>query len=171
MLDADDVAALLPVPAARTDKYRRGVVGVVAGSDAYTGAAVLAVGGALRGGAGMVRFAVDGPPGGDGAPAVARGGGHRGARRATARPSSPPAGCRPGSSAPASGTDGAAEAVVRSVLGTDLPVLVDADALTVVARHPAWLRDRAAPTLLTPHAGEFARLLGCRARRGGGATR
>jgi len=39
-------------------------------------------------------------------------------------------------------------------------VLVDADALTVLADHPEWVRDRAAPTLLTPHAGEFARLAG-----------
>ncbi|GAA3297900.1 hypothetical protein GCM10020295_32100 [Streptomyces cinereospinus] len=47
-----DVAALLPVPAAESDKYRRGVVGVAAGSARYPGAAVLAVAGALRGGAG-----------------------------------------------------------------------------------------------------------------------
>ena len=39
-----------------SDKYRRGVVGVAAGSAQYTGAAVLCVGGALRGGAGMVRY-------------------------------------------------------------------------------------------------------------------
>jgi len=46
------------------------------------------------------------------------------------------------------------------VLGTDVPVLVDADGLTVLARHPDWLARRTAPTLLTPHAGEFARLMG-----------
>lgn len=40
-----DVAALLPVPDAESDKYRRGVVGVVAGSERYPGAAVLAVAG------------------------------------------------------------------------------------------------------------------------------
>ncbi|WP_097900723.1 NAD(P)H-hydrate epimerase, partial [Streptomyces sp. b94] len=37
-----DVAALLPEPGAESDKYRRGVVGVVAGSARYPGAAVLA---------------------------------------------------------------------------------------------------------------------------------
>src|SRR5690606_40561896 len=36
---------------------RRGVVGIIAGSDAFTGAAGLTAGGAVRGGAGMVRFA------------------------------------------------------------------------------------------------------------------
>ncbi|NEC29872.1 bifunctional ADP-dependent NAD(P)H-hydrate dehydratase/NAD(P)H-hydrate epimerase, partial [Streptomyces sp. SID8111] len=45
-----DVVRLLPVPGAESDKYRRGVVGVAAGSARYPGAAVLAVAGALRGG-------------------------------------------------------------------------------------------------------------------------
>ena len=39
-----------------SDKYRRGVLGLLAGSDRYTGAALLATGGAVRGGAGMVRL-------------------------------------------------------------------------------------------------------------------
>ncbi|MFP3992843.1 NAD(P)H-hydrate epimerase, partial [Streptomyces sp. E11-3] len=45
-----DVAGLLPEPGAASDKYRRGVVGIAAGSSRYPGAAVLAVAGALRGG-------------------------------------------------------------------------------------------------------------------------
>ena len=55
-LQSADVAALLPEPGAESDKYRRGVLGVLAGSERYTGAAVLSVGGAIRGGAGMVRL-------------------------------------------------------------------------------------------------------------------
>ncbi|MGW5699112.1 NAD(P)H-hydrate epimerase, partial [Streptomyces asiaticus] len=55
-LQHEDVAAMLPRPSAESDKYRRGVVGVVAGSARYPGAAVLAVSGALRGGAGAVRY-------------------------------------------------------------------------------------------------------------------
>ncbi|HLI37085.1 MAG TPA: NAD(P)H-hydrate epimerase, partial [Streptosporangiaceae bacterium] len=51
-----DVAVMLPRPSRESDKYRRGVLGVVAGSERFTGAAALVVGGALRGGAGMVRF-------------------------------------------------------------------------------------------------------------------
>src|ERR1700726_2850748 len=51
----DDIAARLPRPGPESDKYRRGVVGVLAGSDRFAGAAVLAAGGAVRGGAGMVR--------------------------------------------------------------------------------------------------------------------
>ncbi|WP_257001581.1 NAD(P)H-hydrate epimerase, partial [Streptomyces albidoflavus] len=49
-----DVAALLPRPAPESDKYRRGVVGICAGSARYPGAAVLCVHGALRTGAGAV---------------------------------------------------------------------------------------------------------------------
>jgi hydroxyethylthiazole kinase-like uncharacterized protein yjeF len=52
-----------------------------------------------------------------------------------------------------------AEQVVRAVLASDVPVLVDADGIAVVARHPELL-DRTSPTVLTPHAGEFARLVG-----------
>src|SRR5215469_2771859 len=55
-LQSPDVAELLPRPSAESDKYRRGVLGVLAGSQRYTGAAVLSVGGAIRGGAGLVRL-------------------------------------------------------------------------------------------------------------------
>ncbi|MYZ41076.1 NAD(P)H-hydrate epimerase, partial [Streptomyces sp. SID4917] len=55
-LQHKDVARLLPVPTGESDKYRRGVVGIVAGSARYPGAAVLAVAGALHGGAGAVRY-------------------------------------------------------------------------------------------------------------------
>ena len=57
------------------------------------------------------------------------------------------------------GTGPDAVARLAAVLGTDLPVLVDADGLTILSQHPDLL-PRAAPTLITPHAGELARLLG-----------
>ncbi|MDG4864598.1 NAD(P)H-hydrate dehydratase, partial [Streptomyces sp. T-3] len=47
---------------------------------------------------------------------------------------------------------------VRDVLAADVPVLLDADGLRLA--DPAVLRGRSAPTLLTPHAGEAAALLG-----------
>jgi ADP-dependent NAD(P)H-hydrate dehydratase / NAD(P)H-hydrate epimerase len=157
--DADDVAAVVPAPAAETDKYRRGVVGVVAGSDRYTGAAVLAVGGALAAGAGMVRYAGASKPSGlvrrrwpetvvtEVAPGDAE------AVLASGQVQSWVVGS-------GLGTDDAAAAVVRALLDTDLPVVVDADAVTIVAADPAIVRGRSAPTVLTPHAGEFARLRG-----------
>jgi len=39
-------------------------------------------------------------------------------------------------------------------------VVLDADAIAVVAEQPDLVANRRAPTLLTPHAGEFARLVG-----------
>ena len=56
----DDVAAWWPRPVTNDNKYPRGVVGVATGSEQFPGAAVLATGGAVRGGAGMVRV-VTGP--------------------------------------------------------------------------------------------------------------
>jgi hydroxyethylthiazole kinase-like uncharacterized protein yjeF len=61
---------------------------------------------------------------------------------------------------PGMGTDEAARRRLTAVLATDLPVLVDADGLTLLSREPALVTGRTAPTLLTPHAGELGRLLG-----------
>ncbi len=52
----EDVAGRWPVPAEDDDKYSRGVLGAIAGSESYPGAAVLAVSGAVRAGVGMVRY-------------------------------------------------------------------------------------------------------------------
>jgi hydroxyethylthiazole kinase-like uncharacterized protein yjeF len=60
---------------------------------------------------------------------------------------------------PGLGTGRQARELLAAVLATDVPVLVDADGLTVVAGHRELLR-RDAPVLITPHAGELARLLG-----------
>jgi len=61
---------------------------------------------------------------------------------------------------PGFGTDPSAAVQLADVLSTSLPVLVDADGITVLAAHPGLL-PRPAPTLITPHAGELARLLDC----------
>src|SRR5581483_7344056 len=45
----DDIRALLPRPGAESDKYRRGVLGLLAGSDRYTGAVRLSAGRAWSG--------------------------------------------------------------------------------------------------------------------------
>ncbi|MFC9628299.1 NAD(P)H-hydrate dehydratase [Streptomyces mirabilis] len=141
-----DVAARLPVPGAESDKYRRGVVGIAAGSARYPGAAVLAVSGALRGGAGAVRYV------GPAADAVisrfpetlVSDQGPARAGRVQAWVVGPGVG------------DGAS--AVAQVLGADVPVLVDADGLRLADR--SAVRARTAPTLMTPHAGEAAALLG-----------
>lgn len=138
-----DVAGLLPEPTASSDKYRRGVLGIVAGSARYPGAAVLAVAGALRGGAGAVRYV--GPPAVADA-VLAR---YPETLIGTGRVQAWVVG-------PGLGDEGGPE--VREALSQPVPVLVDADGLRGL--DPGELRARAAPTLLTPHAGEAAALLG-----------
>lgn len=53
---ADDAARAIAVPGEHDDKYSRGVLGVITGSERYPGAAVLGVEAALRTGVGMVRY-------------------------------------------------------------------------------------------------------------------
>ncbi|WP_248964988.1 NAD(P)H-hydrate dehydratase [Sphaerisporangium perillae] len=154
-LTGPDVADRLPRPSAESNKYRRGVVGIVAGSDRFTGAAVLSAGGAVRAGAGLVRFASAEEP-------------VRQVRarwpEAVTKVITPEEGVRDVGRVqawvvgPGMGTDDGAHALARSVLASDVPVLVDADGLTIAARDRSLLR-RAAPTLITPHTGELGRLL------------
>ena len=51
-------------------------------------------------------------------------------------------------------------AVLEAVLQRDLPVVVDADGINLLSAHKDLLRGRTAPTVLTPHDGEFVRLAG-----------
>jgi ADP-dependent NAD(P)H-hydrate dehydratase / NAD(P)H-hydrate epimerase len=159
-MQAADVAALLPRPSEESDKYRRGVVGIVAGSERFTGAAALAVGGAIRGGAGMVRLVSAAP-----AVAVVRMLWPEAVITVTGQDI--PAGedvhaagrVQAWVVGPGMGTDDEARERLAAVLASDVPVLIDADGLTLLAAHKGLLA-REAPTLLTPHAGELGRLLG-----------
>lgn len=145
-LEAADLAGLLPSPGRRSHKYSRGVLGVVAGSADYPGAAVLACRGALAAGVGMVRYL--------GPPQVAD----------LVRQSCPEVVCSTGTVAESrvqawlvgSGMGpGDHEQLqrARDAVESGLPVVADAGAL------PA-LPDFLAPhVILTPHAGELAALL------------
>ena len=145
-VEAADLATLLPRPTRRAHKYSRGVLGVVAGSPAYPGAAVLACRGALSAGVGMVRYV--------GPPEVAD----------LIRHSCPEVVCSTGTVAEThvqawlvgSGMDGTDEEEmqrVRDAVDSGLPTVADAGALPV-------LPDVLAPqVVLTPHAGELATLL------------
>lgn len=149
--EAADVAARWPVPGPADDKYTQGVTGVLAGSATYPGAAILCTGAAVAATSGMVRYAgsaapevVTHWPEVVAAPSAAAAG------RVQAWVVGPGLGIRPA----------AAAAALWFALDTDLPVIVDADALTILAAHPNLVAGRSAPTVLTPHAGEFARLAG-----------
>ncbi|MGE2735434.1 NAD(P)H-hydrate dehydratase [Mycolicibacterium vaccae] len=145
-----DVAARWPVPGATDDKYTQGVAGVMAGSDTYPGAAVLCTGAAVAATSGMVRYA-----GTAGQQVLAHW------PEVIATPGFATAGrVQAWVVGPGLGTDETAAAALCFALDTDLPVIVDADALTILAAHPELVEHRTAPTVLTPHAGEFARLAG-----------
>ena len=148
--DAADVAARWPVPGAADDKYTQGVKGVLAGSVTYPGAAVLCSGAAVAATQGMVRYA------GSAAQQVLS---HW--PEVVAAPNPAAAGrVQAWVVGPGLGTDEGGAAALWFALGTDVPVIVDADALTILAAHPDLVAKRDAPTVLTPHAGEFARLAG-----------
>ncbi len=138
-LDGADVAALVPVPGRDDDKYRRGVLGVHAGAVEYAGASVLATTAAIHSGAGMVRLL--------GAESVT----------AEVRRACPEAVLADGRvqawlAGPGMDPDQAVEVVPR-LLDAQVPLVLDAGALGAA---PTALRD---DVLLTPHAGELARLL------------
>lgn len=134
-----DVERWWPVPGAGSDKYGRGVVGLDTGSRQYPGAALLGISGALHSGAGMVRYLGGAPE-----------------QLVLVRfPSVVMGDGRVQAAVLGSGWgDGAGEARLHRALERDVPLVVDADALGLL---PVRLPRN---SLLTPHAGELARMLG-----------
>ncbi|WP_308816978.1 NAD(P)H-hydrate dehydratase [Pseudonocardia alni] len=151
VLSDGDVGARWPVPGPGDDKYSQGVVGIAAGSATYPGAAVLAAGAAALATSGMVRFA------GSAAdevrrhwPEIVATGDITDAGRTQAW-----------AVGPGLGTGGQGRAVLEEALDREVPLCLDADAITLLAQD-AHLRMRihGEPVVLTPHAGEFARIAG-----------
>jgi hydroxyethylthiazole kinase-like uncharacterized protein yjeF len=147
-LGAADVAALWPQPRRTDHKYSRGVLGVVAGSQTYPGAAVMTCTGAIRAGAAIVKYT---------GPASAA------AQIIAARPEVEP---RPGRVnayviGPGVLDDPSQDAAMEAALDSGLPVVADAGGLhaCVVARRDGRRAAAADRVLLTPHAGELSRLL------------
>jgi NAD(P)H-hydrate epimerase len=160
LVEAADVAALVPDRAAEAHKWQH-ACWIVAGSPGMTGAAHLATRGALRAGAGYVRL---GSPGVDHDPfapteAVGRALPAAGWDRTVLDDVDRFGALVVG---PGLGRDGATVEAVRSlVAAAPVPVVVDGDGLHALGDQPAdVLAGREAPTVLTPHDGEFARLDG-----------
>jgi NAD(P)H-hydrate epimerase len=149
-----------------------GHVLLVAGSEGKTGAAALAARGASRGGAGLVTIAC--PAGLNDILEV----------KCTEAMTAPVADTADRALAAAAEDAVIALAVERDVVAMgpgvgrshetralmralakrlDVPLVIDADGIVALADEPGALRSREAPTVLTPHPGEAARVLGCKA--------
>ncbi|QEE61799.1 NAD(P)H-hydrate dehydratase [Salinibacterium sp. dk2585] len=132
-----DTAAMIATPTATDDKYSRGVLGVVTGSDTYPGAAVLGVDAALATGVGMVRYL--------------------GPERPTALvlQSCPEVVTQPGrvqAWLAGSGAGADRTSLWDDVVTDAVPAVLDAGALSLV-------HEVAGPSVLTPHHRELARLM------------
>lgn len=151
----------LPLRPRNAHKGDFGKIFILAGSEGYTGAPVLAARAALRTGAGLVYLGVPR----DIYPIVA-------VKCDEAMPFPLPEdcsailerarGCDVALIGPGLGRGHGAEQLVLSLLaGLEIPVVLDADGINALAGHIDVLDRRSAPTVLTPHEGEFSRLTGC----------
>ena len=142
----------LAMPAAAAHKYSRGLVAVVGG--AMAGAGGLASHAAARSGAGMVHhIGIEAPKAGPDAIVALQGDGpdEVAALLGDQRLAAVVAG-------PGMGRDDRASARLASVLACDRPLVLDADALTLLGDETAL--SVPAGSILTPHEGEFVRLFG-----------
>jgi len=159
LLERGEVGRLLPPRPRDAHKGTFGHVLVIAGSRGKTGAALLAAEGAARAGAGLTTLAV---------PAALQAA-FEGRVREVMTAALPDPGeigsmlagraavvCGPGLGV----TDETRAVVGEVVRRTPAPLVLDADGLNIVAG-TGLLRERAGPTVVTPHPGEMARLLGC----------
>jgi len=162
----DEAMAELIVPKGSLDHKRSvGTVLVAGGSRGMEGAAHMAAFAALRGGAGLVHVALpEGAgtqkpyaeviavtvPGEDGQFGLA-------ARSALFEQAGQLKAAVVG---PGFGRADGAVALVRELIGLDVPLLLDADGLYALGDKLELLAERSAPTVITPHEGELGRLTG-----------
>ncbi len=146
-------------------KHSAGTVHLWAGSGTYPGASLLTSAGALRSGAGYVRLFTDRSisswissrrpelllsPHADGTPPELEAFCKQ-ANALVVGPGLPP-------------SQALSDFLSRLLPASTVPVVLDAGALEGVASHPEWLAAAKVPVILTPHAGELARLTGQKIR-------
>ncbi len=169
ILTHERILKLLPDRNANSHKGDYGRILIIAGSRGYTGAPCLAANGALRCGAGLVTMLVPGCV----YPVVAGK-----MDEAMVKPLSSFCGkiaswCLPEMKRELNKTDaivigpglgqsyGVRKAVHWLLKNFNGPVILDADGINALSGHMDILRGRTAPTILTPHLGEFQRIGGC----------
>jgi NAD(P)H-hydrate epimerase len=164
----EEILSQVPRRGPRDNKYTAGSVLVVGGSVGKTGAPCLSAEAALRAGAGIVTVC---------GPASLNLVFEQRLLEVMSRPCPDEAGvmtldaadeildAATKATAVALGPGLGRTAGIRALVGylldrLDKPIVLDADGLWAVAEHLDWVFARDAPTVLTPHAGELARLLG-----------
>lgn len=153
--------ALLRSRPSQLHKHSAGVVHLWAGSPEYPGAASLSASGALRSGAGYVRLFASRPIPDSLSPSLPELLLHSFDRGEAPKIEEFIQGASSLVIGPGLVPTPALETFLTELLPqTKLPIVLDAGALDVVARHPQILTSAAGPILLIPHAGELARLLG-----------
>ena len=166
ILSHEAVLSLLPDREKTAHKGNFGKILLLCGSRGYTGAAYLSAMGALRAGAGLVFlgvpesiYAIEAVKLNEAIvfPLPDRDGMLHEAAMEEIEKRLPGMdavliGCGLGQS------QGTGEAVLRLLEQARCPVVLDADGINLISGHRHVLRGRAAPTILTPHGGEFARL-------------
>lgn len=168
ILGQDDVLNLLPERKPESHKADYGKLLLLCGSRGYTGAAALAAMGALRSGAGLVYLCVpesiyeieavkllepvvlplpdtNGMISESAAALIEK---HMGGKDAAL--------LGPGLGR----SNGVFQAVCQVLNSFPGPIVLDADGINAICKHKDILRERTAPTVLTPHEGEFRRLYG-----------
>lgn len=161
LLEDADVAALLPGRPADTNKWTN-AVGIASGSPGMEGSAILSSRGAMAAGSGMIRLGSPGDPSAPWPVEVVRM--HLPADGWSGEFLEATAKCKAIVIGPGLGTDKATGEEIRAVVASaPVPLVIDADALTALGDASAartLLDKRSAPSVLTPHDGEYARVAG-----------
>lgn len=167
-LKAEDVLSILPDRDPEAHKGSFGKILLLCGSRGYTGAAYLSAMGALRSGAGLVYlgvpesiYAIEAVKLNEPVVFPLPDEGGKMSKKAIpeilerlGKMDAVLMGCGMGMSA---GTLAVLETVLKNA---KCPVVLDADGINLVSAHKDLLRGRTAPTVLTPHDGEYLRLAG-----------
>ena len=161
LMEDADVAASLPPRARGINKWTN-AVGIAAGSAGMEGAAILCSRGAMAGGAGMIRLGSPGDPSAAWPTEAVRM--HLPPDRWSGAFLEAASKCKAIVIGPGLGTgEDVAEEIRAVVAEAPVPLVIDADALTALGDGPSartLLDKRSAPSVLTPHDGEYARMTG-----------
>jgi NAD(P)H-hydrate epimerase len=157
--DAD--VALVPARSRQVNKWTT-AVGVAAGSPGMEGSAILCTRGAMAAGAGMIRLGSPGSPAAAWPTEAVRM--HLPAEGWADAFVEASAKCKAVVLGPGLGTGEATGEEIRAVIAAvPVPLVIDADALTALggaASARLLIDKRSAPSILTPHDGEYARING-----------